>query len=118
MFKHSYAIHQYKDWLLDTVANLVDDTDIAIASAGLLQNGGVAWVSIELPDNIKTPQGFEIRPQLLATTSHNGSLSTTFKQTATAVVCDNTLAWGLRDSGQVSRVRHTTNSGFKLQNMF
>ena len=38
MFKHSYAIHQYKDWLLDTVANLVDDTDIAIASAGLLQN--------------------------------------------------------------------------------
>ena len=27
------------------------------------------------------------------------------------------MAWGLRDSGQVSRVRHTTNSGFKLQNV-
>ena len=117
MFKKTYEIHQYKNWLLDTVANLVDDSDIAIASAGLLKNGGVAWVSIELPENLKTPQGFDIRPQLLATTSHDGSLATTFKQTATAVVCDNTLAWGLRDGGQVSRVRHTTNSGFKLQNV-
>jgi phage/plasmid-like protein (TIGR03299 family) len=115
MFKNSYSIHQYKDWLLYSVASILDDDELSIASAGLLQNGGVAWVSVELPDNIQTPQGFEIRPQLLATTSHNGTLATTFKNTCTAVVCDNTLAWGLRDSGQVSRTRHTTNSGARLQ---
>ena len=115
MFKNSYAIHQYSEWLLRTVAALLDDDELSIASAGLLQNGGVAWVSVELPDNIQTPQGFEIRPQLLATTSHNGTLATTFKNTCTAVVCDNTLAWGLRDSGQVSRTRHTTKSGARLQ---
>ena len=115
MFKTSYSIHQYKEWLLETVSNLIDDDDLAVASAGLLQNGGVAWVSIELPDNLETPQGFTIRPQLVATTSHNGTLATTFKNTCTAVVCDNTLSFSLRDGGQVSRTRHTTNSGFRLQ---
>ena len=117
MFKTSYAIHQYREWLLHTVANLIDDDELSVASAGLLQNGGVAWVSVELPENLETPQGFTIRPQLLATTSHNGTLATTFKQTATAVVCDNTLSWGLQDAGQVSRTRHTTNSGFRLQSV-
>jgi phage/plasmid-like protein (TIGR03299 family) len=114
VFKSGYSIHQYREWLLTTVANLVDD-DLAVASAGLLQNGGVAWVSIELPENIETPSGFSIRPQLLATTSHNGSLATTFKMTATAVVCDNTLSWGLSNNGQVFKARHSKHSGFKLQ---
>ena len=115
VFKSGYSIHQYREWLLTTVANLVDDS-LAVASAGLLQNGGVAWVSIELPENIDTPAGFSIRPQLLATTSHNGSLATTFKMTATAVVCDNTLSWGLSNSGQMFKARHSKHSGFKLQN--
>jgi phage/plasmid-like protein (TIGR03299 family) len=114
VFKSSYAIHQYREWLLDSVGNLIDD-DLSIASAGLLQNGGVAWVSIEMPDNIETPQGFSVRPQLLATTSHNGTLATTFKMTATAVVCDNTLQWGLAGSGQMFKARHSKHSGFKLQ---
>ena len=114
VFKSGYSIHQYREWLLTTVANLVDDS-LAVASAGLLQNGGVAWVSIELPENIDTPAGFSIRPQLLATTSHNGSLATTFKMTATAVVCDNTLSWGLSNSGQMFKARHSKHSGFKLQ---
>lgn len=115
VFKSGYRIHQFDEWLLETVANLVDDDDIAIASAGLLQNGGVAWVSIEMPESIQTPQGFDVRPQLLATTSHNGTLATTFKQTATAVVCDNTLQWGLSGKGQMFKARHSKHSGFRLQ---
>ena len=113
VFRSGYTIHQYDEWLLKSVADLLDD-DLSIASAGLLKNGGVAWVSIELPDNIQTPSGFTIRPQLLSTTSHNGSLSTTFKQTATAVVCDNTLSWGLKNNGQVFRSRHSSKSTLKL----
>ncbi len=114
VFKSGYAIHQFREWLLGSVANLIDD-NLAIGSAGLLQNGGVAWVSIELPDNIETPSGFTIRPSLLATTSHNGTLATTFKMTATAVVCDNTLSMGLGGQGQMFKARHSKHSGFKLQ---
>jgi len=114
VFKSGYQIHQYREWLLGSVANLIDD-DLAIGSAGLLQNGGTAWVSIELPDNIETPSGFTIRPSLVAATSHNGTLATSFKLTSVAVVCDNTLHWGLSGQGQMFKARHSKHSGFKLQ---
>ena len=56
VFKSGYQIHQYREWLLGSVANLID-ANLAIGSAGLLQNGGTAWVSIELPADIETPSG-------------------------------------------------------------
>tara|TARA_Y100001951_G_scaffold89117_1_gene81233 strand:+ start:67 stop:1125 length:1059 start_codon:yes stop_codon:yes gene_type:complete len=114
VFKSGYTIHQYREWLLGSVSNLIDD-DLAVGSAGLLQNGGTAWVSIELPDNIETPAGFTIRPSLVAATSHNGTLATSFKLTSVAVVCDNTLLWGLSGEGQMFKARHSKHSGFKLQ---
>jgi phage/plasmid-like protein (TIGR03299 family) len=116
VFRSSYHIHQYRDWLLTTVSRLIDD-DLSVASAGLLKNGGVAWVSIELPENIQTPSGFDVRPQLLATTSHDGSLASTFKMSSVAVVCDNTLQIGLSGEGQVSRVRHSKHSDGRLQSI-
>lgn len=116
VFKDGYAIHQYDEWLLDTVANIIDDSNLQIGSAGLLKKGGVAWVSIEMEENM-TAEGFEFRPHLLATTSHNGTLATTFKRVCTAVVCDNTLAAGLGEEGQEHKTRHSKHSGFKLQNV-
>lgn len=116
VFKDGYTIHQYSEWLLDTVANIIDDSNLQIGSAGLLKNGGVAWVSIEMDENM-TAEGFEFRPHLLATTSHNGTLATTFKRVCTAVVCDNTLAAGLGEAGQEHKTRHSKHSGFKLQNV-
>ena len=117
VFKGGYAIHQYDEWLLDTVSNIIDDSNLQIGSAGLLKKGGVAWVSIEMPENIQTTAGYEVRPHLLATTSHNGTLATTFKRICTAVVCDNTLAAGLGEIGQEHKTRHSKHSGFKLQNV-
>jgi phage/plasmid-like protein (TIGR03299 family) len=117
LFKDGYAIHQYDEWLLDTVANIIDDSNLQIGSAGLLRSGGVAWVSIEMPENIQTKAGYELRPHLLATTSHNGTLATTFKRVCTAVVCDNTLAAGLGETGQEHKTRHSKHSGFRLQNV-
>jgi phage/plasmid-like protein (TIGR03299 family) len=116
VFKDGYSIHQYSEWLLDTVSNIIDDSNLQIGSAGLLKNGGVAWVSIEMEENL-TAEGFEFRPHLLATTSHNGTLATTFKRVCTAVVCDNTLAAGLGEQGQEHKTRHSKHSGFKLQNV-
>ncbi len=63
-----YLRHQYREWLLTTVANVLDD-DLAISSAGLLKDGAIAWVEVSIPDSITTPEGVTFRPNLLATTS-------------------------------------------------
>lgn len=113
LFKSGYNPHQYETWLLDNVANILDDS-LAIGSAGLLRNGAQAWVSVEVPDSVTTPEGFEFRPNLLACTSFDGSLATTYKRVVTAVVCDNTLSAGLGESGQVMKVKHSKHSGMKI----
>ena len=117
LFKDSYQIHQYQEWLLGTVANVIDDSNLQIGSAGLLRNGGVAWVSIEMPETISTKAGFEFRPHLLATTSHNGTLATTFKRVVTAVVCDNTLAGALGEAGSEFKTRHSKYSNGRIQDI-
>lgn len=117
VFTDNYTIHQYQEWLLDNVANIIDDSNLQIGSAGLLKGGGVAWVSIEMPDNLTTKDGFEFRPHLLACTSHNGSLATTYKRVVTAVVCDNTLSLALGESGSQFKTRHSKHSNSKIQNV-
>jgi phage/plasmid-like protein (TIGR03299 family) len=113
VFKAGYVAHGYSEWLLDNVASILDDS-LSIGSCGLLRNGAQAWVSVEVPDNIITPEGVEFRPNLLACTSFDGSLATTYKRVVTNVVCDNTMAIGLSEDGQVFKAKHTRNSGFKI----
>lgn len=108
----SYKPHQYDDALLSNVEHVIDD-NIQIGSAGLLKGGAVAWVQIEMPENLKVAD-VEFRPNLLATTSFNGSIATTYKRTVTIVVCDNTRAKALNEEGQEYRIRHTANSTFRL----
>lgn len=109
----SYEPHQYDEVLLTKISDIIDDGDLAIGSAGLLKGGAIAWVQIEMPENMKVAD-VEFRPHLLATTSFNGSIATTYKRTVTIVVCDNTRAAALRESGQEYRVRHTANSQFRI----
>lgn len=106
VFKGGYRAHDYNEWLVRNVSTILDD-GLAIGSAGLLKNGGQAWVSVEVPENITTPEGVEFRPNLVAATSLDGSLSTTYARTVTNVVCDNTLAAGLDETGQKLKFRHT-----------
>ena len=108
-----YGIHQYSQWLLDNVATILDD-GLAIGSAGLLRQRKQAWVSVEVPENITTPEGVEFRPNLLTCSSHDASLKTTYKRVVTAVVCDNTMAAGLREHGQEHTVVHTKHSNLKI----
>ena len=68
IFKSGYKAHDYSQWLLEQVAEILDD-ELAIGSAGLLRGGALAWVSIEVPETITTPEGVAFRPHLLATTS-------------------------------------------------
>lgn len=108
-----YVPHQYDESLLKAVGNIIDD-DLVIGSAGLLKNGAIAWVQIEMPENSKVAD-VEFRPNLLATTSFNGSIATTYKRTVTIVVCDNTRTIALREHGQQISIRHTANSALRVQ---
>lgn len=113
LFTEGYQPHQYAEWLLTTVANLLDD-DLSISSAGLLKGGAVAWVEVSVPDTITTAEGVAFRPNLLATTSFDGSIATTYKRTITDVVCDNTRAMALAEHGQDYKVKHSRYSQAKL----
>ena len=113
LFKDGYQMHQYDQWLLTTVADILDDT-LCISSAGLLKKGAVAWVEVSVPETITTPEGFDFRPNLLATTSFDGSIATTFKRTVTATVCDNTRELALAEQGQGYKVKHSRYSVARL----
>jgi phage/plasmid-like protein (TIGR03299 family) len=109
----SYEPHQYEEVLLSKVSDIIDDSELAIGSAGLLKGGAIAWLQIEMPENLKVAD-VEFRPHLLATTSFNGSIATTYKRCVTVVVCDNTRAMALREEGQEYRIRHTANSQMRI----
>lgn len=113
LFKSGYVAHQYDQWLLGAVSTILGDT-LAIGSAGTLRGGAVAWVQVEVPDTITTPEGVAFRPNLLGCTSFDGSIATTWKRTVQLVVCDNTLEIARGEQGQQFKIKHTKNSGFKL----
>lgn len=113
IFKDGYQGHGYKEWLLDNVSTIVGD-ELQIGSAGLLKNRAQAWVSIEMPESIQGNGGVDFRPNLLACTSFDGSIATTYKRVVTVVVCDNTLSAGLSEKGQTYKLKHTKYSQAKI----
>ncbi|MGW0682891.1 DUF932 domain-containing protein [Streptomyces sp. NPDC002754] len=115
-FKDGYQPHQYGEWLLDNVANILDDS-LQIGSAGLLKGGAVAWVSVEMPDTIETVEGVRFRPFLLGCTSFNGSIATTYKEVVTNVECDNTMRAALGENSATVKVRHSSKSLARIQDV-
>ena len=108
LFRSGYVVHQYDEWLVQQVETILD-ADLKIAGAGLLKGGGQAWVQIEMEDTLSV-NDVEFRPFLLAATSMDGSLATTYKTGATAVVCDNTMNAALAETGERVKIRHSTHS--------
>lgn len=113
-FRAGYQIHSYRQWLLDNVATILGD-DLSIGSAGLFRNGAVAWVSVEVPDNIRTPEGVEFRPNLLTCTSHDGSLSTTYLPAVTNIICGNAMSAAFHAAGaRRVKIKHSRRSELRL----
>ena len=113
----SYRIHQFPTWLLDNVVPVLGGTlGLGIGLATALKGGAVAAVSIEVPESIKTPEGIEFRPHLLATTSHDASLSTTYNRGVT--VYGHPMAAGIakraEEGSRTFKIRHTKNSVSRL----
>lgn len=106
-----YAIHQHAETLL-AGAERITGSGLGISSAGLLKGGAVAWVAVSLADTTITPEGVEFAQYLMCYGSHDGSLSTGFRDVTTNVVCDNTMSAALgEDASRINvRVRHTSNS--------
>lgn len=108
----THKVHSYSEWLIQNVSNAMDDS-VQIGSAGLLKGRTVAWVQIEFPEN-RQIQNVAYRPTILATTSLDQSLPTTYKPVNTIVVCDNTLQAATSESSEAYRIRHTKNSQFQV----
>lgn len=110
-----YEIHQYREWLLEQVSALLDVSsgELGIGSAGLLRGGGQAWVQVRPPETVEIG-GDEHLPWVLATTSLDASLATQYKGQRQRVVCDNTLAVGLREGQAEFRVRHVKGNHLRL----
>ncbi len=111
VFKDSYAEHDYNDWLIGNVSNILGDT-LSISSAGLLRGGAQAWIEVSVPETIHDDKtGFSFRSNILAATSLDGSLATTYGRTITATVCDNTMGMALAEMGsQKYKRRHSRHS--------
>jgi phage/plasmid-like protein (TIGR03299 family) len=111
----NYVIHQYRDWLVNNIDRILRTGDLHIGSAGLLRRGAGAFVTVERPENVVSRSGMELRSRLLAATSHDSKLATTYKMVNTIVVCDNTLDEAVyRETGNKHSIRHTMNSELRL----
>lgn len=113
IFTDGHAGHGYDEWLLKTPGAILD-ADLVIGSAGLLREGAVMWVSVEMKETMEAPGDVKYLPRLLCSTSFNGSLATSFRLVNQIVVCDNTLDIGLSENGPMFKVKHTKNSAAKI----
>lgn len=115
IFKNGYRIHQYDEWLRQNL-DIILDGGLQFGSAILLRGGAVAAVQVELPDTRTASGGkgaepVKHRPHVTAATSSDGSMSTTYLRGTRIWVCDNTLAYAMRETDALTRkVRHSANS--------
>lgn len=108
----SYKVHEYRQWLVEHVATILDASgdDLGISSAGLLRGGAQAWVSMELPQNVRSRSGDVVRPAIVAATSLDGSMSSTYKKSAMRPVCDNSLSYAIAGIEDRVKIKHSSRS--------
>lgn len=118
--KSGYERHQYGEWLIKNVGSIVDASELPIESAGLLQQGGAAFVSISLPDIVAGNANFPLLCKLLAYTSHNGKFATNYQLTDESPVCSNSLdiaIAGAKEHGKRMKIKHTSNSQIRVSDV-
>lgn len=109
-----YRIHDYEQWLLKLQAKILNTKELNIFGAGLPRRGAQAYVQVGVPETMKDDKiGVEFLPYIMASTSVDGSLPTTFSAQSIDVVCDNTRNMALRQaeqSGRIYKAKHTSRS--------
>jgi phage/plasmid-like protein (TIGR03299 family) len=115
VFKSGYKIHPYDEWLRQNL-DLILDGGLQFGSAILLKGGAVAAVQVELPETRvatggKGAEPVKHRPHVTAATSSDGSMATTYMRGTRIWVCDNTLAYAMREKDALKvKVRHSSQS--------
>jgi phage/plasmid-like protein (TIGR03299 family) len=89
--------------------NLVDSGDALYETAGSLHGGSQVWWLMKLPEgvNIAGDPREQLQTYLLLTNSHDGSTSIVVAAVTIRAVCQNTLAWSLRDAIRTMKIKHT-----------
>jgi phage/plasmid-like protein (TIGR03299 family) len=120
-FKDGYneENHQFFDVLVDTFLEILrGQPALGISSAGRLRDGAVGFLSVELPEPVTDDvTGMVFRPFLSGSSSFDGTMATAYGRGVIEQVCDNTTAAAraeAADNGSLVKVRHTKNSGVKL----
>lgn len=106
VFKQGYQPHQPAQ-LVDLAMDLLSN-EVGFTSAGALRDGAVIWLEASVNHEFHNEKaGFGFVPNLLLTTSFNGTLITDAIRTAKYSVCDNTHE--IARSAKVARVgaKHT-----------
>lgn len=85
-----YVVVQPAD-ILEFMGKLIEHAGFEMETAGSLLGGAKIWGLAKVNDGAPVTGHDVVRPYILAATSYDGSLATTFKFTAIRVVCDNTL---------------------------
>lgn len=109
-----YKAHGYSEALVDNVEAILDDSSLMVVSAGLLRGGAVAWMQVSVPEDTSTPEGVTFRPYMLAATSLDKSLATTYKTGFRVAVCDNTLSAAIAECSPTYKIRHSSGSDLKI----
>jgi phage/plasmid-like protein (TIGR03299 family) len=119
VFKLGWQLHGYQQWTADQIAAILDTSrgELGTKSVGLLKNRAVAFMQAQLTGSGLEVGGFEFTPYILAATSVDGSLSSTYATGVTAAVCDNTLSGALLNAITRFKVKHSRNSAGKLQDV-
>lgn len=115
VFKQSYQPHQPAQ-LVDLAMDLLSN-EVGFTSAGVLREGAVIWLEASVLRKYHNERaGFDFVPNLLLTTSFNGTLITDAIRTAKYSICDNTHE--IARQAKVARVgaKHTKFSLDKLAN--
>ena len=89
----------------DVFGPLVEDGSLFLETAGSLKNGRRVWVLAKInADSADIGKGDEIKPYVLLSTSHDGTMAARLGFTPIRVVCNNTLSYA-ESSGASKLVR-------------
>ncbi|MBG6099067.1 DUF932 domain-containing protein [Nocardioides luteus] len=109
----SYAVIQNEEHA-DTLNQLVEDSGAIFDTAGSLRGGRQVFVSLRLPETMRVGDADEIRTNIVALNSHDGTQAFRLLVTPVRVVCANTQAAAIANHTASVSIRHTTNASIQV----
>ena len=112
-----YTVHLPKLWLAETVYPLVEVANkegLYLESCNAFYGGALTAITLALPEDTVSADGYAFRSKLNAFTSADSSLATQVGTSDTTTVCRNTIMFANASMTAVTgKVRHTKNSNAK-----